>query len=216
MKTDSQLQQDVLDELNFEPQVDHERIGVIARNGVVTLTGFVPTFVQKAAAEKATRRVAGVKAIAEEIEVRFQSDPKTTDAEIAERILFMLEWDVSIPEDKLQVKVEHGWATLTGEVEWYYQKKAARKAAAKVPGVMGVTDLITLSLRASAHDVRQRIIDAFKRSGSIDANAIDVQVDGGTVRLGGKVRGWNERKVAERAALSTPGVSQVEDNIVLA
>ena len=215
MTNDSDLQQDVIDELRFEPAVDHSRIGVTARDGIVTLTGFVPNYMQKAAAENAARRVAGVKAIAEEIEVRFLTDPETNDAEIAERILLMFEWDSSIPET-LQVKVEKGWVTVTGTVDFYYQKKAARKVAGKAPGVKGVTDLIEVRAHPSAADVRERIRQAFKRSSLIDASAIDIEVDGSKVKLGGKVRGWNERKAAERAAFSAPGVSDVEDNIVLA
>ena len=216
MKTDSELQQDVLDELKFEPEVDHAQIGVTAHNGVVTLSGYVPNYVQKVATEKAARRVAGVKAVAQEIEVRFMNDPKTNDSEIAERILTTFSWDVTVPRDKLTVKVEDGWVTLTGEVDWYYQKKAARKAAGRVLGVVGVSDLIAVRERASAYDVRKRIGEAFKRSSTIDANAIDIQIEGNKVKLSGKVRGWNERKAAERAALSAPGVSEVEDNIVLA
>jgi osmotically-inducible protein OsmY len=214
MKSDSELQQDVIDELKFEPAVDHSRIGVTARDGIVTLTGYVPNYFQKAAAEKAVKRVEGVKAIAEEIEVRFLTDPGTNDAEIAERILLMFEWDVSIPED-LQIKVEKGWVTISGETDFYYQKKAARKAAGKVTGVTGISDLVTVRPQPTAFDVRDRIREAFKRSGTIDASAIDIQIQGNKVKLGGKVRGWNERKAAEQAALSAPGVNEVEDNIVL-
>ena len=215
MKSDSELQQDVIDELKFEPAVDHSRIGVTAMDGIVSLNGFVPNYMQKAAAEKAARRVAGVKAIAEEIEVRFLTDPKTNDAEIAERILLMFEWDAGIPEG-LQVKVEKGWVTITGSVDSYYQKKSARKVAGKVPGVQGVTDLVEVRAHASAADVRDRIRQALRRSSLLDASAIEIEVTGNKVKLGGKVRGWNERKAAERAALSAPGVSAVEDNIVLA
>jgi osmotically-inducible protein OsmY len=216
MKTDSQLQRDVMDELKWEPQVDHSQIGVTAKDGVVTLTGFVPAYSQKLAAERAARRVHGVKAIAEEIEIRFAFDPKTSDAEIAQRILDIFKWDVTIPDDKLKVKVEHGWVTLSGEVEWHYQKEGARKAAGKISGVKGVTDMITVEPRASAYDVRERIMAAFKRSSTIDANSIDVAVDGSTVKLSGRVHGWNERKTAENAAWAAPGVTRVEDNIVLA
>ena len=215
MKTDSELQQDVIEELKFEPAVDHSRIGVTAQDGIVTLSGYVPNTFRKAAAEKAAKRVAGVKAIAEEIEVRFLTDPKTTDAEIAERILLMFEWDVSIPED-LQIKVENGWVTISGETDFHYQKNAARKVAGKVAGVTGVSDLVTVCPQPSAFDVRDRIRQAFKRSSVLDASAIDIEIHGNKVKLGGKVRGWNERKAAEQAALSAPGVSEVEDNIVLA
>lgn len=216
MKTDSQLQRDVLDELKWEPRVDHSQIGVTARDGVVTLTGFVADYAQKVAAERAAKRVHGVKAIAEEIEVRFASDPKTSDAEIAARILDIFAWDVTVPDDKLKVKVEHGWVTLTGVVDWHYQRVAAVKAASRITGVKGVSDLITIRLRPSGADVKERIMAAFKRSSTLDASSINVTVAGNTVKLSGRVQGWNERKVAENAAWSAPGVAKVEDEIVLA
>lgn len=216
MKTDSELQRDVLDELKWDPKVDHSQIGVTATKGVVTLSGFVPTYAEKVAAEKAARRVEGVKAIAEEIEVRFASDPKTSDTEIAQRILDTFAWDVTIPHDKLSVKVERGWVTLTGRVDWHYQKDAAQKAAGKITGVKGISNLVEVQAQPSALDVKDRIMAAFKRSSVVDASTINVVVDGNTVKLGGRVHGWNERQVAEHAAWSAPGVSKVEDNIVFA
>ena len=216
MKTDSQLQHDVLEELKWEPRVDHSQIGVSAKSGVVTLTGFVPNYAQKVAAEKAARRVLGTKAIAQEIEVRFASDPKTSDAEIAQRILDTFRWDVTVPDEKFGVKVEHGFVTLTGKADWNYQKQAAAKAAGRISGVKGVINQIEVAARPSGYDVRERIMSAFKRSSTLDANSIDVAVDGGTVKLSGRVHGWNERKIAENAAWSAPGVTRVEDNIVLA
>ena len=215
MKTDSQLQHDVLEELKWEPQVDHSQIGVAAKDGVVTLSGLVPTYAQKISAEKAARRVSGVKAIAEEIEVRFASDPKTSDSEIAQRILDIFKWDVTMP-DHLTVKVEHGRVTLGGTVDWNFEKTAAFKAASKINGVIGVTNLIAVRARPASSDVRERIVSAFKRSSLIDANSIDVTVQGSTVKLSGRVHGWNERKLAENAAWSAPGVTRVEDEIVLA
>ena len=215
MKTDSQLQHDVLEELKWEPQVDHSQIGVAAKSGVVTLTGLVPNYAQKIAAEKAAKRVSGVKAIAEEIEVRFAFDPKTSDGEIAKRVLDIFKWDVTMP-DALTVKVEHGWVTLAGTVDWNFEKTAAFKAASKINGVKGVSNMISVRYRPTPADVRERIVSAFKRSSMIDANSIDVDVEGSTVKLSGRVQGWNERKVAERAAWSAPGVTIVEDNIVFA
>jgi osmotically-inducible protein OsmY len=132
MKTDSQLQRDVMDELVWEPRVDHAHIGVAAKDGVVTLSGFVSNYAQKMAAEKAAKRVQGVRAIAEEIQVRFASDPKTSDAEIAERILDLFKWDVTIPDDKISVKVERNWVTLSGKTDWNYQKDAAKRAAGRI------------------------------------------------------------------------------------
>lgn len=215
MKSDSQLQRDVLDELEWEPSIDQADIGVAVTDGVVTLSGFVKSYPQKMAAEKATRRVAGVKAIAEEIKVRFASDPKTADHEIAKRILDMFSWNVSIPDDKIAVKVEHGWVTLSGTVDWYYQSDEARKVAGKVNGVVGVSNLIELRKLPTSGDVKDRIVAAFKRNADLDAASVTVFTDGGKVTLGGKVRAWNERQIAERAAWAAPGVSRVEDNIVV-
>lgn len=216
MKTDSVLQRDVLDELKWEPEVDHAHIGVTAENGVVTLSGFVPTYAQKVAAEKAARRVYGVKAIAEEIQVRFANDPKTSDAEIAQRILDIFRWDVTIPDGQIGVKVEHGYVTLTGELEWNFQRLAAQRVATKISGVKAVINHIEVTPKTSPADVRERIQAAFKRSSTIDANAISIAVNGSTVKLSGRVHGWNERRVAESAAWSVPGVTRVEDEIVLA
>ncbi len=216
MKTDSELQRDVFDELAFEPEVDHAHIGVAADNGVVTLTGFVPNFAQKVAAERAAARVKGVKAIAEEIEVRFASDPKTSDPEIAERILQVFHWDVTVPEDRIKVRIENGWVTLTGSVDWNYQKKAAAAAAGRISGVKTINNWIEVKAEPSSGDIRGRIVAAIKRSSAADASGIDVSVTGGTVKLSGSVFGWNERQIAERAAWSAPGVTKVEDDIVLA
>lgn len=215
-KSDSQLQRDVLDELKWDPRVDHTQIGVTAKGGVVTLTGFVPAYAEKLAAEKAACRVVGVSALAEELEVRFASDPKTSDAEIAQRILDIFAWDVTIPDRTLSVKVEHGWVTLTGVVDWHYQREAARKAAGKIGGVKGISNLVEVKLHPSPEEVRERILAAFKRSSEVDANSINVTIEGNTVRLGGKVHAWSERQVAERAAWSAPGVANVVDNIILA
>lgn len=215
-KSDSQLQHDVMAELEWEPSIDHADIGVAVNDGVVTLSGYVKSYPQKVAAEKATRRVAGVRAIAEEIKVRFASDPKTADHEIAKRIIDMFAWNVSIPDDKIKVKVEHGWVTLSGTVDWHYQSNEARVAAGRVTGVTGVSNLIEVKKLPVASDVKDRIMAAFKRQADLDAGTVTVVTDGSTVRLGGKVKNWNERGIAERAAWAAPGVNKVEDNIVVA
>ncbi len=215
MKSDSQLQRDVIAELEFEPSVDQADIGVAVTDGVVTLSGFVKTYAEKLAAEQAARRVFGVKALAEEIKVRFATDPKTADPEIAKRIVDIFDWDVTIPADQIKVKVEHGWVTLTGTADWYYQSDAARQAAAKINGVVGISNLIEVRKRPIARDVRDRIIAAMKRSTEVDASSITVLTDGGKVTLGGRVNAWHERDVADRAAWAAPGVTVVEDNIVV-
>jgi osmotically-inducible protein OsmY len=215
MKTDSQLQQDVMDELQWEPRVDHANIGVAAKDGVVTLSGFVSSYTSKIAAEKAARRVKGVRGLAEEIEVRFASDPKTSDPEIAKRIADMFDWSVTIPKNRIAVKVEHGWVTLSGAVDYHFHRQAAKDLASRISGVKGVTNLVEVKIIPSPGDVKDRIVAAFKRNADLDASTITVVADGNTVRLGGKVHAWYERQIAERAAWAAPGVNRIEDNIAV-
>lgn len=215
-KTDKQLQRDVMDELEWDPSVDAANIGVSVADGVVTLNGFVKSYPEKIAAENATRRVAGVRAIAEEVKVRYASDPKTSDQDIAKRILDMFAWNVSIPEDAVKVKVEHGWVTLSGKLDWRYQSEEARRVAARVTGVLGVNNLIEVKKHPMPGDVKERITAAFKRQADLDAALVSVATEGTTVKLSGKVRAWNERGIAERAAWAAPGVTKVIDNIVVA
>lgn len=216
MKTDSQLQRDVMDELEWDPSIDHADIGVAVVDGVVSLNGYVRSYAEKMAAERAARRVSGVKAIAEELHVRYASDAKTADHEIAKRILDMFRWNVIVPDEKLQVKVEHGWVTLSGETEWHYQSDEAVKIAAKVSGVTGVSNAIAIRNGPQASDVRKRIEDAFRRQANLDAATVTVTTAGGKVTLGGRVNGWFERRAAEQAAWAAPGVTQVEDHILVA
>jgi len=216
MKTDLQLQRDVMDELEFEPSVDAADIGVAVTDGVITLSGFVSSYAQKLAAEAAVRRVAGVRAIAEEIKVRLPSHSKTADHEIAGRIADLFAWDVTIPADKITVKVEGGWVTLTGTVDWNFQGEMARRAAARINGVLGVINRIEIRQLPVGADVKDRIMSAIKRAADADASSITVQIDGRTARLGGRVKGWYERQVAEHTAWAAPGVTKVEDNIVIA
>jgi osmotically-inducible protein OsmY len=214
-KTDSQLQHDVMDELEWEPSIDHADIGVAVNDGVVMLAGYVKSYPEKLAAEKAARRVAGVKAIAEEIKVRFACDPKTADHEIAKRILDVFSWNVLVPGNKIGVKVEHGWVTLTGTVDWYYQSQEARTLAGRIGGVVGVTNRIEVKQLPVASDIKGRIMAAFQRQADLDAANVTVTTDGSTVKLAGRVKAWTERNIAERAAWAAPGVSKVEDHIVV-
>lgn len=213
MKTDSQLQRDVLDELRWDPIVDHADIGVSAHDGVITLSGIVHSFAEKEAAESAARRTKGVKAIAEDLVVRLPSDVKNTDAEIAERIVHVFAWNSLIPKESVQVKVERGYVTLTGKVDWHYQSQAARDSVAKISGVVGICNNITIQNAVSHSDVRQRIEDAIKRQAAIDAQSISVAIEGHKVKLSGNVHSWSERRSAEKAAWSAPGVNEVVDNI---
>lgn len=216
MKNDSQLQRDVIAELAWEPSIDPADIGVSVNDGVVTLSGYVKSFPEKLGAEKASRRVAGVTAIAQEIQVRLAADRKTADHEIAKRILDMFSWNFAIPDGALTVKVERGWVTLMGTVDWRFQSDEARRVAGRVSGVVGVANLIEVKKLPVPADVKHLIMQAFKRQANLDANAVTVVTDGGTVKLGGRVKAWHERGIAERAAWAAPGVTRVEDNIVVA
>ena len=213
--SDLELQGHVLDELEFEPSVNAAHIGVIANKGVVTLTGFVMSYAEKLAAERAARRVRGVKAIAEEIEVRLPSDIKHADDEIAARAVNILKWQVGLPADRITVKVERGIVTLSGEVEWRFQKTDAEAAIHKLTGVVTVINQIRLAAAAHAHEVREKIQKALQRSAELEALGITVQTDGGKVVLTGKVRAWYERDLAEQAAWSAPGVTAVEDHLMV-
>lgn len=215
MKTDSQIQQDVMDELQWEPRVDHANIGVAVKDGVVTLSGFVPSYACKIAAERAARHVKGVRGLAEEIEVRLPGDPKTADSEIAKRIADIFDWSVTIPRNRIEVKVEHGWVTLTGKVDFHFHRQTAKDLVSRISGVKGVSNLIEVRAAPSSFDVKERIVAALKRSADLDASTINVAADGDTVRLGGKVHAWYERQIAERAAWAAPGVNKVVDNILV-
>jgi osmotically-inducible protein OsmY len=213
MKSDHLLRQDVIDELDFEPSINADHIGVAATNGVITLSGFVSTYGEKLMAEKAARRVEGVKAIAEEIEVRLPSDKKVADHEIAQRALDVLRWRVGIPGDRIGIKVEKGAVYLTGTVDWQFQKDEAGKAVSHLTGVYVVQNQIQIKSPIQVTNVREKIQKALERAAELDASRITVRAEGGKVILEGKVRGWFERDLAEQAAWSAPGVTQVLDHI---
>lgn len=215
MDKDRMLQRKVIAELEWEPAVESADIGVAVVDGVVTLSGYVKSYAQKLAAERAVRRVAGANAIAEELNVRYASDSKTADHEIAKRILDVFGWNVLLPKDKLQVKVENGWVSLSGEVEWQYQSREAKRLAAQITGVTGVSNNIKIKQSVRPSDVRKQIEDAFERQADLDARGVVVAVDGGKVTLSGQVHAWFERQAAERAAWAAPGVAQVIDRIAV-
>lgn len=215
MIRDSQLKQSVLDELKWEPSIDEAHIGVTARDGVVTLMGHVDSFFQKRAAESAAGRVKGVKAVAEEIEVKLSSNIKRDDEEIAAAAISRLSWDVSVPKDAIKIKVEKGWVTLTGQVDWHYQREAAEDDIRRLHGVIGVSNNATIKTRVNIMNLSDDIASALHRSWFYDSDNVKVSADGGKVRLSGTVETWHDREVAESTAWAAPGANAVENNIVV-
>lgn len=215
MKTDEKIQQDVLEQIRWNPLLDAAEIGVSVRNGVVTLSGQVDTYQKKLAAEKEAKKVAGVRAIAEEIHVGISPRSKKTDAEIAEAVINALKWHTSIPQENIQVKVEDGIVTLDGEVEWEFQRESAKNAVVNLTGVRNVINTIRLKHKVTPNDLKQRINAAFHRSATLDASKIEVEVVGTKAILKGKVRSFAEREDAENAAWSAPGILDVDNKLEL-
>jgi osmotically-inducible protein OsmY len=215
IKTDSQLQRDVIDELRWDPRVGSAEIGVAAKNGVVTLTGQLDTYAKKYAAVRAAERVAGVRAIAEELTVVLLGSYQRTDTDLAHIVASTLKWDVVVPDDKVKARIEKGWVWLEGEVEWQYQSAAAERAVRNLSGVRGVTNLLQVTTHASVPDVKRRIEGALERHAELDAKQISVEATDGKVTLRGKVRSWSERMDAESAAWSAPGVTKVNDELMV-
>jgi osmotically-inducible protein OsmY len=213
MSHDKALQDDVLAELDWEPRVNAAHIGVSAKAGVVTLTGHVENYAEKSAAEAAAWRVKGVKGLAEEIEVRLPNSIKRNDEAIAAAAISRLSWDVSIPEDSVSVKVEKGWITLTGEVEWHYQKEAAEQDVRGLFGVVGVSNQTKLKSRVNTADVSDSIRTALHRSWLFDPDTITVKADGGNVKLSGTASSWHDKEVAGSTAWLAKGATSVENNI---
>jgi osmotically-inducible protein OsmY len=215
MKSDIALQRDVMDELSFAPNVNPTDIGVAVKEGVVTLSGHVSSYAEKFEAERAAKRVYGVKAVANEIEVRLPGSSVRTDDDIAADAVKALQSNVLVPADRIKVTVRNAWVTLEGEVDWQFQRDEAERSVRNLRGVLGISDMITVKPHVSPEDVKQKIEDALKRSAEMDARRVDVQVHDGEVVLRGNVRSWYEREEAERAAWAAPGVRRVEDLITI-
>jgi len=211
----TELRRRVLEELDWEPSVDASAIGVAAKDGIVTLTGTVVSYAQKRNAERAAKRVSGVKAVAEDLAVKLAGVAERSDTDIAQSVLSGLRFNVSIPHEGIQVTVEHGWVTLDGEVEWQFQKSTAENVIKYTMGVKGITNRISVKPRISAADVKTKIEGAFARRAQLDANQIKVESTDNKVVLRGNVRSWQAKDQAEQAAWSAPGVSSVENNVVV-
>lgn len=213
---DLELRRAILDELEFRPHIDAAAIGVAIENGVVCLTGHVRTYAEKEAAERAVKSVKGVKAVVEQIQVRVPTELEVDDEVIASRCLDVIRWSTATVSDRIQIEVQRGWVTLDGEVEWQYQKEAAQDAVQKLAGVVGVNNMLVVTPKISADDVRSQIEAALMRSAEVDARKVRITVSGNSVKLDGHVHHWRERKACERAAWAVPGVSHVENAILIA
>jgi len=215
MKTDTELQRDVMNELKWEPTIKAAEIGVGVKDGVVTLSGYVDSYVKKWAAERAAARVSGVRAVAEEIQVRLPGSLKRSDEDIAGAVANVLEWNVLVPHDRVKVQVQDGLVTLSGEVDWWYQKNAAEEAVRYLMGVVLFNNQITIKPPVKPLDVKDKIESAFRRNALLDSRRVTVETRGGWVILSGSVRNWAERAEAQWTAWAAPGVSEVENNIII-
>ncbi len=215
IKNDKQLQQDVMDDLRWDPSIDASKVGVAVSNGVVTLTGSVPSYFQKQGTERIVKRVAGVRAVANDIEVQLATTTERTDSGIAAAALNALKWSTAVPDENLSLSVSKGWVTLEGSVEWNYQREAAEKAVEQLVGVKGVTNRISVSPHIKSREVKGEIKAALHRYADLEARSIEVEATDSTVTLRGQVRSWAERKEAENAAWMAPGVTQVKNEIIV-
>ena len=214
MHSDRDMQRDIVNELNWEPSLRNDDIAVGVRDGVVTLAGFVDSYADKWTAERVAGRVKGVKAVANDIEVKLPLGSSRPDPDIARAALDALKWHVSVPNERIKVKVEKGWLTLEGDVDWYYQKEAAERAVRYLTGVQGVSNLITVKARPTSADVKVKIKEALQRA-EFDADHITVEIEGNKAILRGTVRAYAEMHDAERAARNAPGITEVDNRLTV-
>jgi osmotically-inducible protein OsmY len=212
-RTDSEIERDVVEELKWSPDMDSTDTAVKVKNGVVTLAGFVKSYVDKTEAEAAAKRVAGVLAVANDLAVRLPATDERPDPEIVREAVASLKRELPISAERIKVVVKNGW--LEGTVEWQYQRNIAESAVGHISGVKSVTNLIELSPRAEPIEIKKRIEESFRRSAEIDANRVTVEANGSEVVLKRSVDSWAEREEAERAAWAAPGVTKVEDRVVV-
>jgi osmotically-inducible protein OsmY len=215
MHTDSDIQKDLIAELNAEPNLRNDDIAVGVRDGVVTLAGRVDSYADKWRAERVVSKIKGVKAVVNELEVRLPSGSQRSDQEIARAAVNALQWNVLVPHDRIQVVVQDGWITLRGEVDWYYQKEEAERTVRNITGIKGVSNLITVAAVPTPSDVKQRIADALRRGAQFDADRITVEVVGHKAILKGTVRSYAEMLDTERAARKVPGITEVENRLTV-
>jgi osmotically-inducible protein OsmY len=215
MKSDIEIQKDVIEQLKWEPFLNSAQIGVAVKNGIVTLSGQVDAYSKKILAEKTTKKVAGVKAIAEDIQVGISPLYKKTDTEIAEAVVNALKWHTMIPDEKIKVSVEDGNVKLEGDVEWEYQRNQAKTAIENLTGVRFVTNLVAVKPKITPYELQQKINSSFQRSANIDSARITAEVLGSKVTLRGKVRSFSEKEDAENAVWSAPGVVSVENKLLI-
>ncbi len=215
MKTDSDLKRDVTAELAWDPAVKANAIGVAVKNGVVTLTGHLETFAEKHAAARAVRRVADVKAIALELDVKLAPDHKRSDTDIATSAEYALKWNTLVPAEAITLTVDHGWVTLRGEVEWDFQRRGVEKAIRPLMGVVGIGNEIALRVKPQAGNLSRKIEEALTRQAIREAQRINVSVDGTTVKLIGNVHSWQERDAAQGVAWTAPGVRAVINELTV-
>jgi osmotically-inducible protein OsmY len=216
-RTDEEIHRDVLEELRWDARVQPNEIGVSVKDGVVSLTGWVDSYIKRWAAERAAERVRGVRAVANDIEVRLPATADRTDTDIAAATRRALEWDALVPSENIQVTVSRGWVTLRGDVEWEYQKREAERAVRRLAGVRGVTNLITVRPRPRAEpaELKRKIEAALVRSAETDAESIEVDIEDDKIVLRGTVRTWAEKEEAERVVWSAPGVTAVDNRIMV-